>query len=24
MMAGWAPNVLAIGSATYLLLTART
>jgi LPS export ABC transporter permease LptG len=24
IMAGWAPNVLAMGSATYLLLTART
>jgi LPS export ABC transporter permease LptG/LPS export ABC transporter permease LptF len=24
VMAGWAPNVLAMGSATYLLLTART
>ena len=24
MMAGWAPNILAAGSAAYLLLTART
>jgi lipopolysaccharide export LptBFGC system permease protein LptF len=24
VMAGWAPNVLAAGSAAYLLLTART
>jgi len=23
-MAGWAPNILAAGSAAYLLLTART
>jgi len=24
VMAGWAPNILAAGSAAYLLLTART